>query len=413
MTRAGTPTPLTNADIAAVQRRTLIVVVLSQILGGAGFAAGITVGSLLAKDMLGSEGWSGISLALITAGSAVAAFIVGRTTNRWGRRVGLSTGFAVGGMGGLGIVWAAAADSVPLLFVSLLIYGSGTATNLQGRYAGTDLAAPDRRGRAISISLVATTFGAVAGPSLVNPLGSLAESMHLPSLSGPFLMAAVAYLVAAVVLWVMLRPDPYLVARSLVAPPAPGDVPIEPAGTGAGAVLGGAVMVLSQVIMVGVMTMTPVHMREHDHGLGAVGIVIALHIAAMYLPSPITGIAVDRFGRAPMAFASAATLLLAGVVAAVSPGDSMVLLTVALLLLGLGWNFGLIAGTALVVDATEPERRPRVQGSVDVLVALGGAGGALSSGVVMSASSFEAMSIAGGALSVLLLPVLWWSRGKL
>src|SRR3546814_12900343 len=95
-------------------------------------------------------------------------------------------------------------------------------------------------------------------------------------------------------------------------------------------------------------------MRAHHHELAAVGLVIGLHIGAMYLPSLVTGVLVDRIGRTPMAIASGITLLAAGLVAAVAPGDSLGLLIVALMLLGLGWNFGVIAGTALVVDATVP-----------------------------------------------------------
>jgi MFS family permease len=87
----------------------------------------------------------------------------------------------------------------------------------------------------------------------------------------------------------------------------------------------------------------------------------------------------------------------------------MPLLTLALVLLGLGWNFGLISGTALIVDSTPVETRARTQGSVDVLIALSGAGGALS-GMVVDASSFAVLSLAGGFLALLLVPVVAWHR---
>jgi len=154
-----------------VQRRTLTVVVASQILGGAGLAAGITVGALLAKDMLGTDGLAGVPTALFTLGSALAAFLVGRITAGRGRRTGLALGFGAGGVGAIGVVVAAATGSVPLLLVSLFVYGAGTATNLQARYAGTDLAPAAGRGTAVSVAMVATTLGAVAGPNLVEPLG--------------------------------------------------------------------------------------------------------------------------------------------------------------------------------------------------------------------------------------------------
>jgi MFS family permease len=403
-----------EAERARVQKRTLTVVVISQVLGGAGLAAGITVGALLAQDMLGSDGLAGLPTALFTLGSALAAFLVGRLTQRSGRRLGLGFGFGVGGLGAIGVVVAAVTGSVPLLFVALFVYGSGTATNLQARYAGTDLAPAARRGTAVSVAMVSTTVGAVAGPNLVEPLGGLATSLGIPALAGPFLLAAVAYLAAGGALLALLRPDPYLLARAIDAahqatqgvrdPHAPVPKP------GIGAYVGATVMVLTQIAMIAIMTMTPVHMRAHHHELGAVGLVIGLHVGAMYLPSLVTGMLVDKVGRTPMAVASGVTLLAAGVVAALSPGDSLGLLVVALVLLGLGWNFGLISGTALVVDATVPENRPRTQGTIDVLIALAGAGGGAMSGVVMSATSYGALSLAGGFLALLLIPVLIWAR---
>lgn len=407
-------TPLVPApDRAAVQRRTLRVVVLGQVLGGAGLAAGVTVGALLAQEMLGTEGLAGLPTALFTLGSAATAYLVGRVSQRAGRRVGLGLGFAAGGLGAAGIVLAAGLDSVALLFVSFVVYGAGTATNLQARYAGADLATPSTRGTAISLALVSTTLGAVAGPNLVDPLGVLAERLGLPALAGPFLLAAVAYSAAGAVLFVLLRPDPLLLARRLDAAPGAGGTgvdapPVAAAPPTRAAYLGATTMVLTQVAMVAIMTMTPVHMRHHDHGLAEVGLVISLHIAAMYLPSPLTGLLVDRVGRTAMAAAAGVVLLAAGVTAAVAPGDSVGLLVVALVLLGLGWNLGLIAGTALVVDGTEPATRPRVQGSIDVLVALAGAGGGIASGVVVAASSFAVLSLACGLIALALVPALLW-----
>lgn len=387
---------------------------MSQVLGGAGLAAGVTVGALLAEDMLGTESLAGAPTALFALGSALAAFLVGRFTQRRGRRMGLGLGFATGGLGAVGVVVAAVSDSVPLLFLSLFVYGAGSATNLQARYAGTDLAPPAKRGLAISVAMVSTTAGAVAGPNLVDPLGDIATSLGIPALAGPFLLAAVAYLSAGTVLFALLRPDPFLLARRFNAAIAPKvAASSEPAvipRPGPEAYVGATVMVLTQVAMVAIMTMTPVHMRAHHHGLGDVGLVISVHIGAMYLPSLITGMLVDRIGRKPMAIAAAVTLLLAGVTAATAPGDSLPQLILALGLLGIGWNLGLISGTTLVVDATVPENRARTQGTIDVLVALAGAGGGASSGLVVSSTSYSTLALGGGALALLFIPVLIWAR---
>lgn len=410
------PTTLTDADLHALHRRTLATVVGSQLLGGAGLAAGIAVGALLAEDMLGSAGVAGLPAALFTLGSALAAFLVGRYSQVGGRRNGLSAGFAIGAVGAVGIVVAAVIENPWLFFFSLFIYGAGTATNLQARYAGTDLAPPSRRATAASMAMVATTFGAVAGPNLIEPMGDLAESLAIPRLAGPFLLAAVAYGLAGGFLFVFLRPDPLLIAQARASATDSGSgEPIHTRATESGAskgvVLGATIMVLTQISMAAIMTMTPVHMRAHHHDLSQVGLVISLHIAAMFLPSLVTGRLVDRVGRIPMAVAAAVTLLAAGLVGAVAPGESMVLLTTSLVLLGLGWNFGLISGTALIVDSTPLETRARTQGSVDVLIALAGAGGGAASGLVVHASSFSTLALGGGLLALALIPVaVWYAR---
>lgn len=408
-------TPLSPKDIHKIQQRTLRIVMLVQLLGGAGLAAGITVGALIAKDMLGTDSGAGLPTALFTLGSALAAWLVGRSTQSHGRRLGLGVGFFLGGIGAFAVAAATAIDSVYLLFAALFVYGSGTATNLQARYAGTDLASASERGRAISLALVATTLGAVAGPNLVEPLGNLAAYFSLPKLAGPFLLAGSAYLAAGTLLLLLLRPDPLLVARAVTNAQersSPFADKNHVAGRSHLVFAGAAIMVLIQLVMIAIMTMTPVHMRAHSLSLGDVGLVIGVHIGAMFLPSPITGILVDRLGRTVMAIACVLTLLAAGLIAAVAPGDSMILLISALALLGLGWNFGLISGTALIVDGTPLSDRARTQGSVDVLIALAGASGGALSGVMVAGTSFAALSITGGLLALALLPVLGWSRAR-
>ncbi|MCM3190725.1 MFS transporter [Bacillus subtilis] len=401
----------------SLYKRTLFVVSISQIFGGAGLAAGVTVGALIAQQMLGTDAFAGLPSALFTLGSAGSALIVGRLSQRYGRRTGLSAGFMIGGLGAIGVIMAAIINSIFLLFISLLIYGAGTATNLQARYAGTDLANHKQRATAVSITMVFTTFGAVAGPSLVNVMGDFALSIGVPSLAGPFILAAAAYILAGVVLFIMLRPDPLVIARTIeAANEEPGDkghlAATEHTENKKGIIVGATVMVLTQIVMVAIMTMTPVHMRHHGHDLGAVGLVIGFHIGAMYLPSLVTGVLVDRLGRTAMAISSGTTLLLAGVIAAFAPGDSMVLLVIALSLLGLGWNFGLISGTALIVDSTDSATRAKTQGTVDVLIALSGAAGGALSGMIVAGSSYLALSFTGGMLSLLLIPVVVWFRGR-
>ncbi len=396
-------------------RRTLMIVVISQIFGGAGLAAGITVGALLAQDMLGTDNFAGVPAALFTLGSAGAALLVGRLSQRFGRRPGLATGFLAGGIGAIGVVISALTHNILLLFASLLIYGAGSATNLQARYTGTDLANSKQRATAISIAMVSTTFGAVAGPNLVEVMGRFATAIGVPALAGPFILAAAAFILAGLVHLALLRPDPLIVAKALAEGEKADKRHYSVADSNTlplnkrGIVIGATVMVLTQIVMVAIMTMTPVHMRHYGHGLSEVGLVIGIHVGAMYLPSLVTGILADKIGRTAMSIASGAILLASGVLASVAPPDSMPVLIIALALLGLGWNFGLISGTALIVDATTPSTRAKTQGSIDVLIALSGASGGALSGMVVAHSSYATLSLAGGILSLLLIPVVIWS----
>jgi MFS family permease len=402
--------------LGRLYKRTLFFVVISQMFGGAGLAAGVTVGALLAQDMLGTDSLAGIPSAIFTLGSALAALLVGLLSQRYGRRLGLAAGFITGGIGAIGIIIAAVADHIPILFLSLFIYGAGTATNLQARYAGTDLAKPTERARAISIAMISTTFGAIAGPNLIEPLGSLAFLIGVPALAGPFILAAVAYIIAGLVLWAFLRPDPFIVAKAIaeLQKNERNNRSIEeskPSETNnRGIFVGATIMVLTQLVMLAIMTITPIHMKHHGHSLGGVGLVIGIHIGSMYLPSLITGFLVDKVGRTVMSIASGAVLLSAGVAAALVPGDSVWGLIVSLALLGLGWNFGLISGTALIVDADPPAARAKTQGTIDILIALAGASGGALSGIVVANTSYSILSFSGGFVSFLLIPVVIWSR---
>lgn len=395
-------------------KRVIFIASLSQIFGGAGLAAGITVGALLAQEMLGTAAYAGMPMALFTLGSAGAAFLVGRLSQRFGRRPGLTTGFMLGGFGGLGVVLAAIMDNIPLLILSMLVYGAGTATNLQTRYAGTDLAGKNQRAKAVSIIMVSATFGAFAGPNLVDLMGRFALSIGIPALAGPFLLSGTAFILAGLVIFLLLRPDPFLIAKALEVykqEHSQEELLNDPAEVYSrrGVAAGAAIMVLTQMTMIAIMTMTPVHMGHHGHNLGDIGLVIGVHIGAMYLPSLFTGILVDKYGSTPMSVVSGITLGLASALAAFAPGDSLVSLILALALLGIGWNIGLISGTTKVVDSTITSNRAKTQGTVDVFIALSGASGGALSGMVVAGSSYAALALTGGFLSLLFIPIMLWS----
>ncbi|MGW3346329.1 MFS transporter [Nonomuraea rubra] len=411
---ASVPDRIDDLPRVRAQRRALIVLAATQVLSGAGLAAGVTVGALLAQDLLGSTSLTGLVSALATAGSALAAVAVGRVSQARGRRPGLAAGYLAGAAGSAGVIAAAALGNAVLLFVSMFVYGTGTATNLQARYAGADLATPARRARAVSTVLVATTMGGVAGPNLAASTGDLAHALGIPHLAGPFLLAGAAYALAALVLTVWLRPDPLLLARTLQserADPAHGehgDVGRRPVATGRspGVPAGVLIMVLTQLVMVAIMTMTPIHMHDHGHGTAASGLVIAIHIGAMYLPSPLSGWLVDRYSHLTMAVTAALALLAAGIVAATAPGGSVASFAVALALLGLGWNLGLVAGTTIITDSVPLAVRARSQGLVDLSIAIAGAVGGLVSGFLVAAAGYPVLAVGGGILALAIVPVV-------
>ncbi len=402
----------TGGETDAIQRRTIRILVLSQIFGGAGLGAGIAVGALLAEDMLGSTSLAGLPSALFALGAAGAALSVGRLSQRGGRRIGLTAGYLGSTLGSAVVVLAAVISSPLLLMLGLFLYGAGSATNLQARYAGTDLVPAARRGRAVSTVLVATTLGAVVGPNLVDAMGGFADTLGVPTLSGPFILAGTAYAVATAILYVFLRPDPLLTARALATPttaPTTRDTThaaAEPAAWTGNLRLGALTMIITQVVMVGIMTMTPIHMRDNGHDLSDTGLVISIHIASMYLPSPLSGWLADRFGQRPVIVAAGLVLLAAGIVAATAPVNSIAVLALALGLLGVGWNLGLISGTTLVTDATPLAIRARTQGSVDLAVALAGAGGGILSGIMVDATSYPALALTGSLLALMLVPLM-------
>ncbi|MEU0231259.1 MULTISPECIES: MFS transporter [unclassified Streptomyces] len=406
-----TASPATVTGFSREQRRALTVLGIAQTLGGAGMAAGITVGALLAQDLLGSTGLAGLPAALYTVGAAFGAAFLGRVSQRFGRRPGLALGNGVAALGSAGVVAGAAARWPVLLLAALFVYGAGTITGLLARYAGADLAPPERRGRAAGTVLFAMTLGAVVGPNLIGPTGDLADTWGLPRLTGPFLLAAAAYTAAALVLVVWLRPD----LLTPAPPQGPGTT-----GTGArrtgrpapGVITGATVMITAQLVMIAVMTMTPVHMADHGHTTRAVGLVIALHVGAMFLPSPLSGLLADRIGGRRVATAAGAVLLGAGLLAGLAPPASTPLLACALVLLGVGWNLALLGGTAVLTDAAPAENRAAVQGLADVGTSVAGATGGMASGLVMGGTGYPVLAAAAGALALAVIPAVAMSGSR-
>ena len=176
--------------------------------------------------------------------------------------------------------------------------------------------------------------------------------------------------------------------------------------------LGLTAVVVSHAVMVGVMVMTPVHMG-HDGGttLRAIGLVISVHVAGMYLFSPLVGQLADRAGRRATVAVGATLLLAAAALAGTAPPDAAVQLGTGLLLLGLGWSCGLIAGSTLVTEAVDEERRPGAQGGADLLMGLGAAVAGVAGGPLLALGGYGLVALVSAAIVVPLV-VVWTRTGE-
>ena len=390
-----------------VRSRLLRVLVGAQVLGGLGQAAGGAAGALLARDVAGSDAAAGLPLSLLVAGSALAALPVSSLSRSAGRRSGLAAALVTGALGAALCVLAGVIDDLPLLLFGCLLFGAGNTAVMLARYAAADLSEPERRARTIGLVVFATTFGAVAGPNLLEPTGDLADSAGLPPLTGLFVLAAAAYVAAAAVLLALLRPDPLRLAVPLEpdedawGPKRPLAELLAPPVVRAGL----ATIVTANFVMVAVMAMTPVHMRHHDHSLTLVGFVISLHIAGMFAPAPVTGRLADRLGPRRVALGGCAVLLAAGLLAAAA-GGSVPVLSAGLLLLGVGWNACLVAGSALLVSAVAAGQRPRVEGVGELSMGIAAAAGGALSGPAIAAASYAALAVTAAALAATVAPLL-------
>ncbi len=165
-------------------------------------------------------------------------------------------------------------------------------------------------------------------------------------------------------------------------------------------------MIIGQVVMVLIMTATPIHIEDSGYGLGLVGTIISAHTLGMFALSPLTGRLTDRIGTRPVIALGAAMLLISAVMAAAAPRDATVVLGWALFLLGLGWNFGFVGGSALLARQTPLEIRPLVTGRADSAVWLGSALASSSSGVLLAGPGYPALAVLGAALSLIPMMVL-------
>ncbi|SDO89486.1 Predicted arabinose efflux permease, MFS family [Arthrobacter sp. ok909] len=431
-------------DLHRVQRRTVSVLSVAQLLSSVGSGASLSVGSLLAVQLSGSNAWAGSVTTAVTLAAAVAALPLAGLAGRRGRRAALVTGQLSAMAGSLLIIASTVSGVFPVLLLGAALLGLGTAANLQARFAAVDLADAEHRGRSLAIVVWAVTIGAVAGPNLIRPGAAVGEALGLPALAGPFLFSAAGLALAAVLLVIGLRPDPLLLAARLRAA---GEPPAAKGTTGARrrhglraglravgksprARLALFAIVAAHGCMVAVMSMTPLHLQllaegpmadmpaGHVHAastdvLVLIGFTISLHIAGMYALSPVMGWLTDKTGRLPVIILGHGLILLAVCVAGFGQ-QQPVLVTAGLVLLGLGWSAATIAASTLLAESVSAEDRVLVQGVSDTLMGAAGALGAGFSGLVMAGVGYQGLNLAAAALAagVLAVAVPAAARGR-
>ncbi|MER5944459.1 MFS transporter [Streptomyces sp. NPDC001904] len=409
------PTVGVESDLVALQRRTQRVLVASQILGGLGTATGIALAAVLAKQVSGDEALSGLASTASVAGTAVLSVPLASLMNARGRRAGLVLAYLIGVAGAALTVVAAVAGSFPLLLVGLAGFGAASSANLQARYAAADLAAPDRRARAISTVVWATTIGAVLGPNIAAPAGRSVSGFGIPKEAGPFVWAAGVFLVSAALVQIMLRPDPLLTARA--AAPAEERRP-EARSVRAGfaavaasprARLALVTVAVSHTAMVSVMSMTPVDLQHHGTGIELIGLVISGHITGMYAFSPVMGRLADRFGRLTVIGLGIGLLACAALLAGTADG-SRAQSAAGLFTLGLGWSAGLVAGSALLTDSVPQAARAAAQGLSDLTTSLAAGVGGATAGLIVATASYAWLNLAAACLLLPLAALALFTR---
>ncbi|WP_223830939.1 MFS transporter [Streptomyces venezuelae] len=400
--------PVTAVELPALRRRVQAVLVATQILGGLGIATGVALAAVLARDVSGSEALSGLASTATVAGPALLAMPLAALMSARGRRAGLVLAYLIGAVGAGVAVLGAVVGSFPLLLLGLVGFGAGSSANLAARFAAADLAEPERRARAISTVVWATTIGAVLGPNIAAPAGRSVAGLGIPATAGPFVWAAGAFVVAAVMVALLLRPDPLLTARAMADTGAGDTVEARSLRAGMRAVrespkarLALVTVAGSHTAMVSIMSMTPVALTHHGADIQLIGLVISGHIAGMYAFSPLMGWLSDRLGRLAVIGLAVGLIGLAALVAGTA-GPSHGRTALGLFVLGLGWSAGLVSGSALLTDSVPQAARAAVQGLSDFVMNTAAGLGGLAAGLIVAQAGYGPLNAIAACL---LLPM--------
>jgi MFS family permease len=392
------------SDFSRIARRTTFILFLAQSLASAGFIAAATLNSIIGEKLGGGSAWAGVPSAVYLLGGAFAASAWGYLMDVIGRRNGIALGMAIGVAGTGLVIFSIDTGSLIGFLVGMLFMGVANAAIVLGRFAAAEVNPPEKRGAAISMVVLGGTFGSVFGPLIVIPAGALVKTFGMDENAGAYAASLILFGLAALLVFVALRPDPRDVGREVAKlhPHVNDDGPVRSIWTilrqpeAFAAVMA---MVLGQVVMVAVMVITSLHMKHNQHPLPDIATVISAHTFGMYAFSIVSGRLADKWGRAMVILIGSFVLLLSCLTAPLSP--DVLPLAVSLFLLGLGWNFCFVGGSALLADQLSPAERARTQGTNDLLVGLAAATGSLTSGLTFAALGYTLVALIGAGLSLI------------
>jgi MFS family permease len=405
-------------ELTKIARKIIFILFVEQSLASAGFIAAATLTSIVAAKLSQQSNWAGVPTAVYLLAGAFSSFAWGYVMDAIGRRGGLTLGLFLGVIGSAFSVYAIVQSSFFIFLIGMIFMGIANAAVQLSRFAAAEVSPPDARGRAISNVVIGGTFGAILGPALVGPSGIWMKPILGDELAGAYVISLILFFLGMIAVFFGLRPDPREIGMQVAE-----KFPETQSGSGAArsilevlsqpaALTAVIAMSLGQAVMVLVMVITSLHMRDHDHVLGDISIVISAHTLGMFAFSIISGRLADRFGREPIILVGSVTLILACLAATVSP--DVLPLGVALFLLGLGWNFCFVAGSALFADQLSQVERSRMQGFSDLLIGLSSAAGSLSSGLIFAAVGYNVMAYISAGLSIIpvIVVVEWMIRKK-
>ncbi|HSE04993.1 MAG TPA: MFS transporter [Methylomirabilota bacterium] len=391
----------TTSRRGSVRAKLMATLFAAQVCGSTGHAIGLAVGSIMAASITGTNTWSGVPIAVGALGTALASWPLAGLMARAGRRPGLALGYGLAVLGSILGLLGVAGGSFTVMLIGMAFFGIGSTSNLLARYAAADVSPGAQRGRAMGFIVSGSTVGSIIGPNLMAPALGLGALLHVPATASAFLVSVAGYGVAGVLIALFLRPDPLAIAREH---PAAAGAPTGPARA-IREILGDArvqvalaTLSVSQFVMISTTSTSPLYLHDQGHAVGTIGLAVSLHLAGMYVASPLSGWLADRVGRMPVIGAGALMLIFAVGLAGLAPGTAAVPVILALFLNGVGWNLAFVSGSALLTDALAPTERASVQGFADLLMGLMGAIGSAAGGMILGIWGFAILNAVGAAL---------------